>query len=482
MTDLVSAAGEGSTLVAPPITGDPPVEWAPIEQPPKKRRLGLWIGIPAGIVLLGAAAASMILIAPGTTVAGVPVGWMTPGAAAERIAAVIAETRVTLTGDGDGNVLSGADLGAHIDASKLADQAFADRPLWNVGAWMSEPIPGSITLEPETAARALRAAVPTSFDDPVNASVKFDAATATYVTTASADGIGINVDDLNAAFVDAVSKGEKGFSFSGDATEALPTVTDTEAAATASALNAMLGTIGFYVGDERTVPIAPDVAATWLKPSVDDDGALRIIADQAAIQKSVDALPELVDRAPVNATNIVDSAGTILRAEGAGVNGRELGDTSHIAGKFAKQLSSGTDATHGIFTLTVRSTAFTTVPLYRYIDVNISTQRATLFENGTAVNTWAVSTGLPGTPTPTGNFKVFAHTKIQDMGCFEGATYCTTNVPWITWFAPDIAFHGTYWHNNFGRRMSHGCVNLPIDLAKFVYDWAPKGLEVNVHF
>jgi lipoprotein-anchoring transpeptidase ErfK/SrfK len=40
------------------------------------------------------------------------------------------------------------------------------------------------------------------------------------------------------------------------------------------------------------------------------------------------------------------------------------------------------------------------------------------------------------------------------------------------------ALHGTYWHNNFGMPMSHGCVNLPLDVAAWLYDWAPIGTRV----
>lgn len=495
VTDLISAPGAASdahgddsaptavlasdapTETVPPTTGDQPLAWAPIEPSPKKRRLGLWIGLGLGVVALGAGAASMVLIAPGTTVAGIPVGWMTPGAAADAINSRLAETEITLTGDGEGTVLTGADLGANVDATALADKAFAEHPLWNLGAWMGDPVPAEIAFDADKADAALRGAVPTSFDDPVDAGVIFDAASGTFVITAAESGTGIDVADLNAAFADAVGEGRSAFEYSGDAAEALPAVSDADATATATTLNTMLPTVGFYVGEERTVPVDPAVAASWLTVT-DDDGQLSIQADPQAIQATVDGLPALVDRAPVNATNIVDSAGTVLRAEQEGVAGRALGDTSGIAEKFADQLAAG----DGAFALSVTETPFETVSLFRRIDINLSSQRAILYENGAVVNSWAVSTGLPGTLTPTGNFKVFAHTRIQDMGCYEGAPYCTKDVPWITWFAPNIGFHGTYWHNNFGQRMSHGCVNLPIDLAKYVYDWSPKGLEVSVHY
>ncbi len=473
----VLASTDAPSETVPPTTGDQPLAWAPIEPSPKKRRLGLWIGLGLGVVALGAGAASMILIAPGTTVAGIPVGWMTPGAAADAIDSHLAETEVTLTGDGEGTVLTGADLGVSVDATALADTAFAEHPLWNLGAWIGDPVPAEIVLDPEKATAALRGAVPASFEDPVDAGVAFDPASGSFVITASEAGTGIDVGDLNAAFTQAIAEGSKTLEFSGDPAEAAAAVSDDDATATATSLNTMLPTVGFYVGEERTVPVDPAVAASWLTV-VDDKGQLSIQADPQAIQATVDGLPALVDRAPVNATNIVDSAGNVLRAEQEGVAGRAIGDTSAIADKFAEQLAAG----DGAFALSVTETPFETVSLFRRIDINLSSQRAILYENGAVVNSWAVSTGLPGTLTPTGNFKVFAHTRIQDMGCYPNAPYCTEDVPWITWFAPNIGFHGTYWHNNFGQRMSHGCVNLPIDLAKYVYDWSPEGLEVSVHY
>ena len=59
-------------------------------------------------------------------------------------------------------------------------------------------------------------------------------------------------------------------------------------------------------------------------------------------------------------------------------------------------------------------------------------------------------------------------------------SYCTKDVPWVMYFNGDQGFHGTYWHNNFGNRMSHGCVNLPLGTAESLYSWAPNGTEVRV--
>lgn len=494
MTDLISAPDAATEKIAeasssgdvsatavlangaatvPPLDGEQPLAWAPIDPAPKKKRLGLWIGLGLGVLALGAGAASMVLIAPGTTVAGIPIGWMTPGAAADAISSHLADTEVTLTGAGDDVVLTGADLGASLDSRALADDAFASHPMWNVTAW-GAALPATITLDPAKADKALRDAVPTSFEDPVDAGVAFDAATGAFVVTPSETGTAINVAELTDAITEAVADGGSRLEFSGAPTPAAASVSDEDATTVATSLNTMLGTIGFYVGDERTVPIDAATAATWLKVE-DVDGKLSIVADQAAVQATVDALPGLVDRAPVNAANVVNSSGKVLRVETEGVNGRTIGDTSNIAGDFASQIENG----DGIYDLTVTETPFQSVSLVRTADVNLRNQTASFYENGQLVNSWDISSGAAGHETKTGNFTIRAHVPMQDM---VGADYVTKDVPWVTYFNGDQAFHGTYWHNNFGNVMSHGCVNMPISAAKWVYDWAPDGVQVSVHY
>ncbi|SJN27953.1 hypothetical protein FM104_05810 [Microbacterium esteraromaticum] len=487
MTDLITGPGTGAddatssdapTAVLPPSDGSQPVEWAPAEPAPKKRRLGLWIGIGVGVLLLAAAGASTVLIAPGTTIAGVSVGGMTPGMAAESVSGQLASTQIELTGAEDGTTIKGADLGVSVDATALAEQAFADRPMWNLTTWMGDPVPAKITLNQDAADRVLRAAVPISYTEPTDATVVFDPAAAKYTTTAAAAGTGISVDALTKAFSTAAAKGETTFAFSADSTEVGAQITDDQAAATATQLNEMLSKIGFYVGDERTVPVTPAVAATWLDVAP-VDGELKITADQTAIQTMVDTLPDLVNRDIVNATNIVDSAGTVLKALTPGVEGRVLGDTSGVASDFASHLADGDAA----FALPVTATPFESTSLFRRVEVDLSEQRTYLYENEKLVKSWAVSTGRSGTPTHTGRFRVYAQLRTQDMrgSNADGSKYVTENVPYITYFNGDEALHGTYWHSNFGQPMSHGCVNMTTDSAHFVWQWATKGTEVWVH-
>ena len=58
------------------------------------------------------------------------------------------------------------------------------------------------------------------------------------------------------------------------------------------------------------------------------------------------------------------------------------------------------------------------------------------------------------------------------------------NVPNVMYINGGVALHGTYWHNRFGTgaRLSHGCVNLPLRAAGWLYDWAPMGTTVRVTY
>lgn len=484
MTDLIAApdASTGATerIAAAVPPADRPVEWAPREPAPRKRRVGLWVGLGVGVLVAGAAAASTILIAPGTTIAGIPVGGLTPGAAADVISGHLAGTTVTFTDAGEEVTLTGADLGASIDARRLAEEAFAAHPMWNLSTWLPDPIAGEITLDPEIAESALRSVVPETFDDPVDATVVFDPATAAYVTTPAEAGTGINLEELTSAIAGAIADGADALTFSAAPTEAPPTITDDEAAEVATTLNGMLASIGFYVGEERTVPVEPAIAATWLSV-VEEDGALRIEADQSAIQQVVDTLPGLINRAPVNATTITNSAGKALSDVTPGVVGRELGDVSTAASDFAEQLSAGNAA----YALPVNEVPFATTNLVRTIDVNLSEQRLSLIENGQVVDSWRVSSGVSGYETEPGNFTINWKLTSQNMGnqdLTKAPGYYQPNVKWVMYFNGDQALHGVYWHSNWGSRMSHGCVGMPEWQAKKVFDWAPEGVEISVHY
>jgi len=111
----------------------------------------------------------------------------------------------------------------------------------------------------------------------------------------------------------------------------------------------------------------------------------------------------------------------------------------------------------------------------KWIDVDLSNQRVIAYEGGSPIKYFTISSGLPGTPTVTGTFRIWAKTPLQNMSGgnrASGDAYYLENVPWVQYFYEDYSFHGTYWHNLFGQPMSRGCINMRIADAKWLYDWA----------
>jgi lipoprotein-anchoring transpeptidase ErfK/SrfK len=116
------------------------------------------------------------------------------------------------------------------------------------------------------------------------------------------------------------------------------------------------------------------------------------------------------------------------------------------------------------------------------IVVSISQQMLWAYKGDQVVLNSYVSTGRSGFDTPLGSFAVLSKLPSQTMeGVIGGEYYNVPDVPWVLYFTNSgHALHGTYWHNNFGTPMSHGCINLPIDVAAWLYDWAPLGTPVLV--
>lgn len=113
----------------------------------------------------------------------------------------------------------------------------------------------------------------------------------------------------------------------------------------------------------------------------------------------------------------------------------------------------------------------------RWIDIDLSRQRLNAWEGDTLVFSAAVSTGRSGEPTPAG---VFAVQSKVEKAWMQGENYDVPNVPYAMFYSGNYAIHGAYWHEQFGSPVSSGCINLPIDQAAWLYNWADVGTPVVV--
>jgi len=118
----------------------------------------------------------------------------------------------------------------------------------------------------------------------------------------------------------------------------------------------------------------------------------------------------------------------------------------------------------------------------KWIDIKLTTQSLVAYEGDQPVLSTLVSTGRAGTPTPIGRFRIREKHRYRDMAGGVGADhYHYRNVPHVMFFHGPYSLHGTYWHSNFGHPMSHGCVNMSLGDAEWLFNWAPLGTLVVVH-
>ena len=119
------------------------------------------------------------------------------------------------------------------------------------------------------------------------------------------------------------------------------------------------------------------------------------------------------------------------------------------------------------------------------MNVNISQQIVTAYQDGTPVMVTLASTGKNPNPTDLGVWKIYWRLPSQTMeggNLASGDYYKLPNVKYVQYFnSTGEALHGTYWHDDFGRVHSHGCVNLSTPIAGWFYGWANVGTTVYVH-
>lgn len=120
------------------------------------------------------------------------------------------------------------------------------------------------------------------------------------------------------------------------------------------------------------------------------------------------------------------------------------------------------------------------------IHVDLGTQTVTAFEGETPVLISHCSSGAGSTKTPQGDYNTYhkgPSVHMTNEGDDEAGIYDLPGVPWVSFFTgTGIGFHGTYWHNDYGRPRSHGCVNLPSDKAKFIYRWSSPIVPLEANY
>ena len=113
-----------------------------------------------------------------------------------------------------------------------------------------------------------------------------------------------------------------------------------------------------------------------------------------------------------------------------------------------------------------------------WLEIDLSDQHLLAWEGDSQIFSAVVSTGKSTTPTPEG---IYTIQRKYSQDRMRGADYDIPDVPNVLYFHRGYAIHGAYWHNSFGTPVSHGCVNLPLYNAQWLFDWTKINTPVIIH-
>ncbi len=125
------------------------------------------------------------------------------------------------------------------------------------------------------------------------------------------------------------------------------------------------------------------------------------------------------------------------------------------------------------------------VPGDRWIEVNLQEQTLAVYDKNKMVFATLIASGVEPFWTRPGLFKIYIKQKVGNMSGVTAADrsdyYYIQDVPWTMYFDEERALHGAFWHNSFGYERSHGCVNLSVGDAHWLFNWANEGDYVYVY-
>lgn len=230
----------------------------------------------------------------------------------------------------------------------------------------------------------------------------------------------------------------------------------------------------------------PANVASWLTTSPGPKiGTTVLTAKQPALMTYLNSVVQTYNHQPINQVTVAhpnEPDATIIK----GVNGINYTIQPGLTHSLSSQILSANGASVTLSNSSIPFTVTNKPPFAKLLEVDTTTKRMYAWQDGQLINTFLVTAGAPATPTPLGQFKIFAKYPIQNMSGYNtnGTRYYQPNVQWVNYFYQADAIHGNYWRpaTDFGNiNTSHGCVGVINSDAEWIYNWAPIGTTVIVH-
>lgn len=468
------------------------------------------IGVVSALVLL-VVCAGIVYAAnysgralPGTTVAGMPVAGMTREQVISAVNGRADATTVTLSVDGATTEASLNEAGITVEADETADtvmEGSTSLPAFVRAIFSARDVEPVVTVSDESIKKFAATVNSTLTSEMKDAAVVVAQDGASFTVTPAQNGNGVSTEDVASAVKQA---GTTLTSVTQDLSvrQMEPSITTENAQAVAEKANALLETSIEISDGIDTFPAKRSDKVKWIEFLPKDDGSLDNPSISAVkVADWVNALAAKTDVKPENRVDNVDSSGNVLTVAREGKKGLKTNNTEQITKDVVAAMTDG-KAYEGLFhyddvepgSETKQVAEGTENLVYqaaegeKWVDVSLTDDTVTAYVGGkVAGGPFYMVPGAPATPTVVGTFHVYLKYDVQTMRGenADGTKYETEGVPWVTYFSGGYAMHGAPWRSSFGWSGyggSHGCVNMPVDAAKFIYDWTDMGDTVVVHY
>lgn len=468
------------------------------------------IGLACAVALLLVCAVVVYLanysgrVLPGTSIAGTSVAGMTRDQVVTSTSQRADAATVTITVEGTETTASLNEAGISIDADATADAAMKGAtsvPAFVRSLFSGRGVEPVMTVDEDAIRKLAATASSTLSSETRDAQVVVADDGESFTVTPSQSGDGISADEVSAAVKQA---GATLASVSRDASvqKTEPAITTENARAAAAKANALLDTTIEISDGIDTFSAERSDKVKWVEFLTKDDGSLDDPSiDPVKVADWVNALAAKTDVKPENRVDNVNSEGQVLTVAREGKKGLKTNNAEQITKDVVAAMTSRT-AYEGLFhyddvepgSETKQVAEGTENLVYqaaegeKWVDIDLSDDSVTAYVGGkVAGGPFYMVPGAPDTPTVTGTFHVYLKYDVQTMRGenADGSKYVTEGVPWVTYFTGSYAMHGAPWRSSFGWSGyggSHGCVNMPVDAAKFIYDWTDMGDTVVVHY
>lgn len=457
---------------------------------PKWRFIGLGLGIVAIVGLVVSASLGQLYknkVMPNVEVVGQDVGGKSPEQITSLLESRKKEMSITLNTESKKLSPKLDEIGYKIDVEKTVQNAMEAKRqqgfFTKLQFWKVSEVSAVTSVNDTLLSQYIESNIPELIQPPVDATLSFNAKTATFSITGQADGKGADLLNLKADLVLGGSE-LKSISIPVKTATKGPNISEKDLQNLVDPANNLVKRRITLTGLGYTYIARPSDIASWVTPTPRKDGSVRLVIDPAKIQSYVDGISKKISSPPQDTKVIKDEATGQEVVIQEGKDGTELADKQNLSNTIANSLAEGKDV---VAPMNIQVAVHKTVNMSAYdkwIEVDLSQQRTTAYEKATPIRTFTVATGVRGHDTVKGEFAIWHKNRSQTMqggSKADGSYYSIPNVEWVSYFYQDYALHGAWWRKVFGYPASHGCVNMTNDDAHWVFDWAPIGTKVIVH-